>query len=245
LVDGNVVNNRLRSAHNNGMLRPMRRFPAVLTCLFAGAMLATGAAAQSLTGNPTLDEAAAVMRPGQFILEDNRPTPGFAAMGFPTDAPITLAVSIAMQRLYVYRGTELVAVTTVSTGKPGKRTPLGDFTILQKRRFHRSNIYSNAPMPFMQRLTWTGIAIHAGRLPGYPASHGCIRVPLSFAQTLFGMTALGETVSVADWPPHTPVYLEVDWGDVTGVATVPVAPQPNWFPVLNYDLRVISWVFRR
>ena len=216
----------------------MRRFPAVLMCLFAGATLATEAAARSLTGNPALDEAAATMRAGQFLLDDNRPTPGLGPMGFPTGAPVTLAVSIAMQRLYVYRGSELVAVTTVSTGKPGKRTPLGDFTILQKRRFHRSNIYSNAPMPFMQRLTWTGIALHAGRLPGYPASHGCIRVPLSFAQTLFGMTALGEGVSIADWPPHTPVYLEVDWGDVTGVAPVPSPTTPFR---LDYDLRVFAF----
>lgn len=224
----------------------MRRFPAVLMCLFTGMAFATAAAAQSLTGNPALDEAAATMRPGQFILDDDRATPGFATMGFPTDAPVTLAVSIAMQRLYVYRGNELVAVTTVSTGKPGKRTPLGDFTILQKRRFHRSNIYSNAPMPFMQRLTWTGIAIHAGHLPGYPASHGCIRVPLSFARALFGMTALGEAVSVGDWPPHTPVYLEVDWGGVTGI--VPLAyPPPSPAPAgnlpfrLEYDLRVIAF----
>ena len=201
-------------------------------------MAATAATSQSLVGNQALDEAAATMRPGQFVLDDDRARPGFGTMGFPTDAPVTLAVSIAMQRLYVYRGNELVAVTTVSTGKPGKRTPLGDFTILQKRRFHRSNIYSNAPMPFMQRLTWTGIAIHAGHLPGYPASHGCIRVPLSFARALFGMTALGEAVSVGDWPPHTPVYLEVDWGGVTGVG-LPAAG-PVLFR-LEYDLRVIAF----
>lgn len=208
-------------------------------------VVATAAPSQPLTGNPALDEAAARMRPGQFVLDDDRPTPGFAGTGFPTEAPVTLAVSIAMQRLYVYRGNELVAVTTVSTGRPGHRTPLGDFTILQKRRWHRSNIYSNAPMPFMQRLTWTGIAIHAGHLPGYPASHGCIRVPLSFARALFGMTAMGEAVSVADWPPHSPVYLEVEWVGVTGVAIAPAALPPNWHPVLDYDLRVISGMFRR
>ena len=220
----------------------MRRFPAVLICLFAGVALATAASAQSLTGNPALDEAAATMRPGQFVLDDTRATPGFASMAFPTDAPVTLAVSIAMQRLYVYRGTELIAVTTVSTGKPGKRTPLGDFTILQKRRYHRSNIYSNAPMPFMQRLTWTGIAIHAGHLPGYPASHGCIRVPLSFAKALFGMTALGEAVSVTDWPPHAPVYLEVDWGDLTAAVPLPAPPLFNSAPLrLEYDWRVMAF----
>ena len=177
--------------------------------------VATAASGQIFSGNPALDAAAATMQPGQFLLEDGRPVPGFSGVGFDTAAPLTLAVSLAMQRLYVYRGSELIGVTTVSTGKPGKRTPAGDFTILQKRRHHRSNIYSNAPMPFMQRLTWTGIAIHAGHLPGFPASHGCIRVPMEFARSLFTMTTLGEAVSIADWPPHTPVYLEVEWGSVT------------------------------
>lgn len=197
--------------------------------------VATEAPAQSLSGSPALDRAAATMRPGQFVLDDDRQGPGFSDIGFDTAAPVTLAVSLAMQRLYVYRDGELVAVTTVSTGKAGKRTPAGDFTILQKRRFHRSNIYSNAPMPFMQRLTWTGIAIHAGHLPGYPASHGCIRVPMEFARSLFAMTTLGEAVSIADWPPHTPVYLEVEWGSVT--------PLPaHGGPVqLEYDMRVFAF----
>lgn len=156
-----------------------------------------------------------MLRPGQFVFNDNRATPGFQSTGFPTDEPITIGVSIALQRLYVYRGNTLVGVSTVSTGKPGKSTPLGDFTILQKRRWHRSNIYSNAPMPFMQRLTWTGIAIHAGYNPGFPASHGCIRIPPRFAQMLFAMTSIGEAVVVTDYPLHAPVRLEVAWVDLT------------------------------
>lgn len=207
---------------------------------------ATAAASQSLLGNPALDEAAATLRPGQFVLDDDRAVPGFGSMGFPTDSPVTIAVSIALQRLYVYRGNELVAVSTVSTGKFGKRTPLGDFTILQKRRWHRSNIYSNSPMPFMQRLTWTGIAIHAGHNPGFPASHGCIRVPLRFAQALFGMTAMGEVVSVADWPLHTPIYLEVEWVGMTGSLPAPMgAGRPDDIRsgpvILDYDMRVIAF----
>jgi lipoprotein-anchoring transpeptidase ErfK/SrfK len=198
---------------------------------------ASAASTQSLTGNPALDEAAATLRPGQYILDDDRPMPGLGSMGFSTAAPVTIAVSIAMQRLYVYRGNELVAVSTVSTGRPGHSTPPGDFTILQKARWHRSNLYSNAPMPFMQRLTWDGIAIHAGQLPGYPASHGCIRIPLSFAQTLFEMTSMGEAVSVDDWPPHKPVYLEVEWGDVLDVAPT----RPGRLFRLDYDLRVIAF----
>ena len=83
----------------------------------------------------------------------------------------------AGNELYVYQGQSLIGQSTISTGAKGHATPLGDFKILQKNRWHRSNIYSNAPMPFMQRLTWDGIAIHAGHLPGYPASHGCIRLP--------------------------------------------------------------------
>lgn len=134
--------------------------------LCAALVLSHGAAAQSLTGNAALDEAAAAMRPGQYVIDTDRPAPGFASLGFATDAPVTLAVSLAMQRLYVYRGNELVAVTTVSTGKPGKRTPVGNFTILEKRRWHRSNLYSNAPMPFMQRLTWTGSRSTQGKIPG-------------------------------------------------------------------------------
>jgi lipoprotein-anchoring transpeptidase ErfK/SrfK len=111
---------------------------------------------------------------------------------------VEILISLAEQRAYVYRGGELIAATTVSTGKQGKETPVGSFTILQKKAFHRSNLYSNAPMPFMQRLTWDGIAIHAGHLPGVPASHGCIRVPTEFAKRLFALTELGATVTVID-----------------------------------------------
>ena len=100
-------------------------------------------------------------------------------------------VSIPLQRAYVYRGGALIGVTTVSTGKPGHRTPTGKFDILQKRAKHFSNLYNNAPMPFMQRLTWGGIALHAGQIPGRPASHGCVRLPLDFARNLFGVTSDG------------------------------------------------------
>lgn len=117
------------------------------------------------------------------------------------DGPVRIVVSRSQQRAYVYRGDELVAVSTVSTGKPGHRTPVGEFTILQKAVHHRSNTYSNAPMPFMQRLTWDGVALHAGSLPGYAASHGCIRLPLAFARKLFAATELGAIVEVIDGEP--------------------------------------------
>ena len=90
----------------------------------------------------------------------------------------------------------LVATSLVSTGKRGHVTPTGTFHITQKQVFHRSNRYSNAPMPYMERLTSSGIALHAGHLPGYPASHGCIRLPLAFAKRLYRMTSFGTVVAV-------------------------------------------------
>lgn len=114
----------------------------------------------------------------------------------PWSGPIYMIISIERQQIHLYDGDRLIAMAAVSTGKKGHGTPKGDFTILQKRQYHRSNIYSNAPMPFMQRLTWDGIALHAGHDPGYPASHGCIRLPYAFAQKLFGITRIGTLVSV-------------------------------------------------
>ena len=111
--------------------------------------------------------------------------------------PLLLVVSINEQLAYVYRNGVLTGVSTVSTGKEGHDTPTGVFTVLQKNKDHFSNIYDNAPMPYMQRLTWGGIALHAGGLPGYPASHGCIRLPSEFARLLFEVTATGMTVVVA------------------------------------------------
>jgi len=120
--------------------------------------------------------------------------PLFASPGF---APITLVVSLRDQQIYVYRGTDLIMSSKVSSGKRGYDTRAGVFSILEKQRHHHSNLYSGAPMPWMQRLTWTGTALHGGVVPGYPASHGCIRLPFSFAPKLFQMTTLGANVVVA------------------------------------------------
>lgn len=111
--------------------------------------------------------------------------------------PLVAVVSIGDQRVSVYGSDGLVARAPVSTGMRGHSTPQGVFSVIQKNKWHRSNIYSNAPMPFMQRITWSGVALHAGALPGYPASHGCIRLPYSFAQQLWGMTKMGVRVIVA------------------------------------------------
>ena len=114
---------------------------------------------------------------------------------------VVVVVSKPSQQMIVFKDGMLWGTSKVSTGKRGKSTPSGVFAILQKKSFHRSNLYSNAPMPFMQRLTWSGIAIHAGHLPGYPASHGCIRLPQSFAKSLYGLTGHSSTaVIVTDEP---------------------------------------------
>jgi len=112
--------------------------------------------------------------------------------------PVIIIVSIPDQLVHVYRNGIRIAASTCSTGKPGHRTPTGVFQILQKDKHHRSSTYSNAPMPNMNRLTWSGIALHAGNLPGYPASHGCVRLPMQFSELLFVITRKGMTVVIAD-----------------------------------------------
>ena len=112
--------------------------------------------------------------------------------------PVVIVISLPGQRAYVYRNGVRIAVSNVSTGRPGFETPPGVYSILQKQREHFSNRYDDAPMPFMQRLSWDGVALHAGQVPGYPASHGCIRLPYAFAEKLFRLTSQGMTVVVAD-----------------------------------------------
>jgi peptidoglycan hydrolase-like protein with peptidoglycan-binding domain len=124
--------------------------------------------------------------------------PVMSPLGDTDQQPLMLVVSLRDQRLDVYRGASLLASAKVSSGKPGYDTRTGVFSILEKKRFHHSNLYSNAPMPWMQRLTRSGTALHAGVIPGYPASHGCIRLPFSFAPKLFEMTAVGGNVVIAD-----------------------------------------------
>jgi L,D-transpeptidase catalytic domain len=112
--------------------------------------------------------------------------------------PVVIIVSLPGQRMYVYRNGVRIGVSTVSTGTKRHATPTGIFTILQKKVTHESNIYKGAQMPHMQRLTWTGIAMHAGHLPGYPASHGCVRLPIDFAAKLYTVTSNGTSVIITD-----------------------------------------------
>src|SRR5882757_6948585 len=111
--------------------------------------------------------------------------------------PLHIIISIADQRISGYDNVALIARSSVSTGIPGHPTPLGVFSIISKQRWHRSNIYSGAPMPYMQRITWSGIALHAGVLPGHPASHGCIRLTNGFANRLWHLTKRGTRVIIA------------------------------------------------
>ena len=113
------------------------------------------------------------------------------------ERPLFVVASIADQRVSVYNHDGLVASSAISTGMAGHPTPKGIFTIIGRERFHRSNIYSAAPMPFMQRVTWSGIAMHLGVVPGHPASHGCIRLPAEFATKLWGLTKIGERIVIS------------------------------------------------
>ena len=162
------------------------------TFLLAIASLAASAAfaAQPSLESGSVLEAAERLKAGEFLW-----APEIAPQG-----PVLLVVSLATQRAVVYRNGIPIGITTVSTGRPGYRTPTGVFTILQKHVEHYSSIYDNAPMPYMQRLTWGGVALHGGNLPGYPASHGCIRLPHEFARLLYGVTRLGMTVVITDEP---------------------------------------------
>jgi hypothetical protein len=163
----------------------MRFFAACTVFLFV-----TAAAALMLgVESPSLGDAdGSDLRPGQFIWH-----PELSPSG-----PMSMVIDLDNQRAYVRRDGVCIGITTVSTGKRGYETPTGTYTIIEKQRYHRSNRYNNAPMPYMQRLTDYGMALHGGHLPGYPASHGCIRLPLAFAAVLFRETDIGTQVTITN-----------------------------------------------
>lgn len=157
--------------------------------MLLAALLTAGVAGPAYSGATdarAITVAAATLPPNRFLW-----TPAASGPG-----RVSVLISVPDQRAYVFRGEQLVAASSVSTGSDERPTPLGTFTILQKEQDHRSNLYDDAPMPYMQRLTWDGVAMHAGRNPGFPASHGCIRLPTGFARKLFEATKLGATVEV-------------------------------------------------
>jgi lipoprotein-anchoring transpeptidase ErfK/SrfK len=147
---------------------------------------------------------AAPLAPEPAAAAARAPKPATAAADRPRrSGSVRVLVSIPAQRAWVFRGSELLATTPVSTGKRGHETPTGTFPILQKRVEHYSNRYDNAPMPYMQRLTHYGIALHGGRVPGYPASHGCIRLPHGFARRLYHLTDFGTRVTITSARPRS------------------------------------------
>jgi len=156
--------------------------------LGAALLLLLAASAEPSSPHGSVLDAAERLKPGDYIW-----APEIAPRG-----PLMMIVSLATQRGTLYRNGVPIAITTVSTGKAGHETPTGVFTILQRDVDHRSSLYDDAPMPYMQRLTWGGVALHGGTLPGYPASHGCIRLPHGFARLLYGVSRLGMTVIVTD-----------------------------------------------
>jgi lipoprotein-anchoring transpeptidase ErfK/SrfK len=126
------------------------------------------------------------LKPGEYVL----------AQAVPADGDTRIIVDLLTQMAYVYRGDKLVGASSISSAKKGMVTPLGFWSILEKRPFYRSKKYENAPMPWMQRIDSYGIAFHGGNNPGYPASHGCIRLPMKFAEKLYGLTAIGSKVII-------------------------------------------------
>jgi hypothetical protein len=190
----------------------MQLMKTVRTALFAAILLgSTQLSAQEVKrGDRPILEVASKLGNGQFVW-----APELSSAG-----PALLVVNLETQRAVLFRNGVPIAATTISSGKAGNETPTGVFTILQKRKEHYSKTYNNAPMPNMQRLTWSGIALHAGNLPGYPASHGCVRLPAKFSSLLFGATELGMTVVITSIPAVPSV------SDAPAVATMaPAAGQ--------------------
>jgi lipoprotein-anchoring transpeptidase ErfK/SrfK len=141
--------------------------------------------------------------------------------GTKPQGPLVIVVSIDRQKVTVYDSNGVFAESPVSTGMKGHATPMGVFSVIQKHKFHHSNIYSGAPMPYMQRITWSGVAMHAGVLPGYPASHGCIRMPMAFAMKMWNWTRMGARVIVA------PGQMSPQSFSHPTLASVRVPPQPS------------------
>ena len=159
------------------------------------------------TGKPATARAAAApallpaLKPGQFVW-----MPELAPEG-----PVVAVVSLPEQRVHVYRNGVRIGISTISSGRRGFETITGTFPILERQTEHYSNLYDNAPMPFMLRLTWSGTALHAGHLPGYPASHGCVRLPKTFAQLLFDSVRRGTVVVIADAASHPVRVVSPGW----------------------------------
>jgi len=199
------------------MTRNFRLAAAALLMASSAPALAQGA---KESAQLELAKKADALKPGEWLLY-----PEIARNG-----PVLVYVDLGRQNATVYRNGVRIGVSTISSGKPGYSTPTGVFTILEKDKDHRSRTYDNAPMPYQQRLTWKGVAMHAGNLPGFPASHGCVRLPMEFAKRLFGITEMGGTVVIAgghEDPVKRPVagVLAPSMKGVTPAPAMPLAPE--------------------
>ena len=178
--------------------------------------------AETFTEGVRVSPDTVTLKPGQYVWEPERAPEG----------PLLIVASITEQVAYVYRNGIRIARSSVSTGRPGHPTPTGVFTILEKEVHHTSSIYKGAEMPYMERVTWGGIALHAGDLPGYPDSHGCVRLPLEFSKLLFGVTMKGATVIIANThsAPATTVHPGLFFSR-SGQESEPIAAgQFDWNP---------------
>jgi len=173
-------------------LRPVIAI-AAFAALLATASLAMDRPSFHTQGTPT-GKPTGPLKPGEYWWN-----PQLSPSG-----PVVVLVSVPQQTMHIYRNGILIGRSSISSGTKGNATPGGVFSILEKKETHRSKKYDNAPMPYMQRLTWTGIAMHSGQLPGYAASHGCIRLPYDFSVRLYDVTAKGGTVVVGDNKTPTP-----------------------------------------
>lgn len=193
---------------------------AALLC--TGSALAASQDGSGYASTPQVDQDGISLKAGEFAW-----LPGADTR---SDAPVTLLVNLRAQRAYLYRDGQRIAVTTVSTGKPGNDTPTGVFPIMGKAKTHFSNRYNNAPMPWMQRLTTWGHALHAGQVRPFPASHGCVRLPAEFAKQLFSLTQTGDLVIITqdDTPRALAIALKVAEMDPSVALTVGVTePLPT------------------
>src|SRR5213079_862072 len=178
--------------------------------------------AETFTEGVRVSPETVTLKTGEYVWEPERAPEG----------PLLIVASTTEQVAYVYRNGIRIARSSVSTGRPGHPTPTGVFTILEKEVHHTSSIYKGAEMPYMERVTWGGIALHAGDLPGYPDSHGCVRLPLEFSKLLFGVTMKGATVILADQhsAPATTVHPGLFFSQ-SGQESEPIAAgQFDWNP---------------
>lgn len=169
------------------ILHLSRRGAVKLAVALAGGLVADALLPAFAANDPDIT-AIKGLKPGEWVWYPERAPDGFVA----------IVVNLDDQRCFIYRNGVRIGASTVSTGKDGHETPTGVFTILGKDVEHHSSIYNNASMPYTERLTWSGVALHAGGLPGYPSSHGCVHLPLAFSKLVFGITHVGTPVIIAN-----------------------------------------------